>query len=251
MCTFENFKEFWERICFFSVDENESLPSHLWQLPCSGQLSLWRNISHKSHTDLLQTVWKCSLQSRKCFFGLKEIVTRRRRGVEERSSSTAEVAGGSFPARLTAGRQGWGRPAVDIQTCALSSLEVLISTQRNLTQRIIIHSSFRENGRSALMYWVIFTSAWITEKQNVLVKCQPWAWRTILHKFKVHIFELKQSTTGSREDPVLWKNNRKWRVSTKYRIMYYFTLLDMDTKSSSIIQERVVDRCKSFCKEVF
>ena len=143
---------------------------------------------------------------------------RNRDSKEERSSSTAEVAGGSFPARLTAGRQGWGRPAVDIQTCALSSQEVLISTQRNLTQRIIIHSLFKEKDRRSLMYWVIFTSAWITEKQNVLVKCQPWAWRTILHKFKVHIFELKQSTTGSREDPVLWKNNRKWRVSTKYKI---------------------------------
>ena len=56
------FQEFWERICFFSIDENESLPSHLWrQLPCWGQLSLWRNISHKSHRDLLQTEWKCSL----------------------------------------------------------------------------------------------------------------------------------------------------------------------------------------------
>ena len=147
---------------------------------------------------------------------------RNRDSKEERSSSTAEVAGGSFPARLTAGRQGWGRPAVDIQTCALSSQEVLISTQWNLTQRIIIHSSIREKDRSTLMYWVIFTSAWITEKQNVLVKCQPWACWTIFQKFKVHIFDLKQSTTGSREDPVLWKNNGKWRVSTKYRIYVLF-----------------------------
>ena len=110
--------------------------------------------------------------------------------------------------------QIWGM----IQTCALSSQQVLILTQRNLTQRFIIHSLFKEKGRRSLMYWVIFTSAWITEKQNLLVKYQPWAWRTILHKFKVHIFELKQSTTGSHEDPVLWKNNRKWRVPTKYKI---------------------------------
>ena len=103
------FQEFWERICFFSVDENESLPSHLWQLPCSGQLSLWRNISHKSHTDLLQTVWKCFLQSQKCFFGLKEIMTRRRRGAVPLRRWRGEAF--QLDSQLAARAEG-GRPSI-------------------------------------------------------------------------------------------------------------------------------------------